>query len=169
MIRRFFCALLAAMLLVSCALAEDAPDLIRLHVLAGSDSPADQALKLEIRDACLDCARICIAGAPDADAAYMRLNNHLDDFQAACQARARQLGYLGPITAETGTFAFPDRVYGGVRVPAGDYRALRITIGEGRGHNWWCVLYPALCELDESAADDPGSILAWLKRRFGGV
>ena len=169
LIRRLFCALLALLLLSSGARAQDTGDLIRLHVLAQSDAPEAQALKLEIRDACLDAARICLAGAGDADEAYMRLNDHLEDFAAACTRRARELGYAGSITAETGTFDFPDRIYGSVRVPAGQYRALRITIGGGKGHNWWCVLYPSLCFLDESAADDPAGILAWLKRRLGGV
>ena len=169
LIRRLFCALLALLLLTCGARAQDMGDLIRLHVLAESDAPAAQALKMEIRNACLDAARICLADAADANEAYMRLNLHLDDFAAACTRRARELGYAGEITAETGVFDFPDRIYGRVHVPAGKYRALRITIGEGAGHNWWCVLYPSLCELDESAAGDPGSILAWLRRRFGGV
>ena len=55
------------------------------------------------------------------------------------------------MTVETGVFAFPDRIYGELFVPAGDYRALRVTLGEGEGHNWWCVLYPSLCVLDETA------------------
>lgn len=170
MIRRFFCALMAVGMLCSCAFAQDYNhDLVRLHVVAQDNSPAAQALKLEIRDACLACARICIDGAPDADAAYMRLSDHLDDFAAACENRARQLGYGGNITAETGVFDFPDRIYGGALVPAGKYRALRITIGTGEGRNWWCVLYPSMCSLDESALDDPQSILSWIRRRFGGV
>ena len=168
MIRRFFCALMSAMLLCGGAFARDMGDLVRLHVVAADDSPAAQALKLEIRDACLDCARICIAGAEDSRAAYMRLNAHLDDFAAACTERARELGYAGAIAAETGVFAFPDRVYGNVLVPAGNYRALRITIGEGEGHNWWCVLYPSMCAWDESALNDPDSILSWIRRRLGG-
>lgn len=170
MIRRFFCTLAAACLLCSGAFARDYnQDLVRLHVVAEDNSPAAQALKLEIRDTCLNCARICIADAPDADAAYMRLTDHLDDFAAACEDRARSLGYTGSVTAETGVFDFPDRIYGGVLVPSGQYRALRITIGDGDGRNWWCVLYPALCSLDESALDDPDSILSWIRRRFGGV
>ena len=165
---------MAALLLCGGALAQplSSPgpdDLVRLHVVAADDSPGAQALKLAVRDACLDCARLCISDAQDADAAYMRLNQHLDDFLTACRNRARQLGYDGEIAAQAGVFSFPDRIYGDVRVPAGQYRALRVIIGAGEGHNWWCVLYPSLCALDESALDDPGSILSWIKRRFGGV
>ena len=61
------------------------------------------------------------------------------------------MGFDGEVTVETGAFAFPDRVYGALFVPAGDYRALRVTLGEGGGHNWWCVLYPSLCVVDEAA------------------
>lgn len=167
MIRRLFCALVAVTLICCSAFAEDA-QLVRLHVVAADDGPEAQALKLQLRDTCLRCAEICIGDAPDADAAYLRLQDHLADFQAACEDRARELGYDGSITAEAGVFPFPDRVYGGVLVPAGNYRALKITIGEGEGHNWWCILYPTLCMFDESAGDDPDSIFAWLKSRIGG-
>lgn len=167
MIRRFFCALMAVLLLSSGALAQEKPEMVRLHVLAESDSPADQALKLEIRNACLDCARVCVSGAEDADAAYLRLQRHLPDFRDACVRRARELGYSGAISVETGVFPFPDRIYGDVLVPAGDYRALRVTIGEGAGHNWWCVLYPDLCSLDE-AAQGLQDVISWIRRRIGG-
>ena len=166
MIRRLFCVLTALMLLCGAAFARQ-PDLIRLHVVAHDDSPAAQALKLEIRDACLESVRSCVADAPDSDTAYMRLNEHIGDFLAACDKRAQELGFGGEITAETGIFPFPDRVYDGVLVPAGDYRALRITIGDGKGKNWWCVLYPGLCMPE--GQDDPLGILSWIKRRFGGA
>lgn len=169
MIRRFFCALLACMCLPASAFAENLPDFVRLHVVAEDDSPAAQALKLEIRDACLRCAEVCLSDAPDADAAYMRLGDHLSDFEAACSSRARELGYSGVISAEAGVFPFPDRIYGSALVPAGDYRALRITIGEGAGHNWWCILYPTLCMLDERQTEMGKGVLEWLKARFGGV
>jgi len=176
LIRRFFCCLLAmACLTVPVASAEDiSRELIRLHVVAQSDSAADQALKLALRDTCLRCAEVCVGDAPDADAAYMRLKAHLDDFQRACEARAAELGFEGEITVETGVFHFPDRLYGKTLVHAGDYRALKITVGEGGGHNWWCVLYPGLCALDEShyAGDNPvyySQILRWIEEKIGGL
>ena len=172
MIRRFFCALLALAMLCSGAYANDMNGLVRLHIIAADDSPEAQGLKLELRDICLRCAEVCLGDAPDADTAYMRLQAHIHDFEAACIARARELGYAGSITAETGIFEFPDRLYGDLLVPKGDYRALRITIGDGEGHNWWCILYPTLCVLDESqfASGDaqPSGIIRWLRARFGG-
>lgn len=168
MIRRLFCALCAVILLCGGANGEETQSLVRLHVVAADDSPEAQALKLELRDTCLKCAEICLSGAPDAEAAYMRLKEHLPDFQSACMDRAQALGYAGEIRAEAGIFDFPHRVYGRLNVPAGSYRALRITIGQGEGRNWWCVLYPGLCALDERAAEDPTGVLAWLRARFGG-
>ena len=171
--KRILCALLALMLLGSCASAQALPEMVRLHVVAEDDSPQAQALKLELRDVCLRCAEACLWDAEDADEAYRRLENHLSDFEAACTARARELGYAGEIRAETGTFDFPDRIYGSVKVPAGEYRALRVTIGAGEGHNWWCVLYPSLCVLDEAdaaSADVPGcsKVWNWLRERLSG-
>ncbi len=185
MIRRFLALVLTSALLCGGARAENAsvttglpgdtaglPGLVRLQVVAESDSPEAQALKLALRDTCLRAAEVCLSDAPDADAAYARLTNHLDDFQSAVESRARALGYAGLIHCETGTFDFPDRIYGRLLVPAGRYRALRVTIGAGRGHNWWCVLYPSLCllnEADAAGALDIKAALDWLRRRlFGG-
>lgn len=172
MIRRFFCTFLMLVLLCSGAHAEDMKNLIRLHVVAADNSAEAQALKLELRDTCLECARACLWDAPDSESAYMRLQSHTDDFENACRLRARELGYSGSITAETGVFEFPDRIYGKLKVPAGDYHALRITIGEGNGHNWWCILYPSLCLIDEADASsgetNPQNILNWLRARIGG-
>ncbi|MBQ8506679.1 MAG: stage II sporulation protein R [Clostridia bacterium] len=174
MIRRLILFVLAAALLVCGASAEEIPGIVRLHVVAEDDSEAAQQLKRELRDVCLRCAEACIGDAADADAAYMRLEAHAGDFEAACRARARELGYEGEVRAETGVFAFPDRLYGDVLVPAGEYRALRITIGEGGGHNWWCVLYPTLCIVNEEDAASGEmvyyeKVLGWLRARFGGA
>ena len=171
MIRRFFSALIFTALLCGGARAATLPGLVRLQVVAESDDADAQALKLELRDTCLRAAEICLADAPDADVAYERLNAHLDDFQAACEARARELGCGAEVRAEVGVFDFPDRVYGTLFVPAGEYRALRVTIGAGEGHNWWCVLYPSLCVLDETqdaGGRNAAGILEWLRKQIGG-
>lgn len=172
MIRRLFCALLAVALCVGTAQAAENRELVRLQVVAMDDSPEAQALKLELRDVCLRGAELCLADAPDADAAYMALQAHLEHFQAACERRAQELGWDVEIRAEAGVFDFPDRVYGQLLVPAGSYRALRVTIGGGEGHNWWCVLYPSLCVLNEADAGmetDAWGVLAWLKCKIGGI
>ena len=176
LIRRLICALAALVLFCGGALAEkvgEMGELVRLHVVAADDSARAQALKRELRDVGLRGAEVGIGDAPDADAAYMRLEAQLADFQAACADRARELGYAGSVRAELGRFEFPDRLYGRAFVPAGEYRALRVTIGAGEGHNWWCVLYPSLCWLNEAdaaagEADVPGA-LNWLRARLGGA
>ena len=169
LIRRFLSALMMTALLCGGARAAQLPDLVRLQVVAESDDAQAQALKLELRDTCLRAAEVCLSDASDADEAYDRLCAHLDDFQAACADRARELGCDAEVRAEVGTFEFPDRVYGELFVPAGEYRALRITVGAGEGHNWWCVLYPSLCVLNEADAagePDASGILDWLRARL---
>ena len=157
MIRRLFCIFAALICLSGSACAEIYSDWVRLHVVAEGDTAYQQALKLEIRDECLKYAAACLSDASDADAAYMLLQANRLQFENAAVRRARELGYTGSVRAETGVFSFPDRIYGDTLLPAGEYRALRIVIGEGDGHNWWCVLYPSLCFIDESSV--PGGEL----------
>lgn len=142
---------------------------IRLHVVAADDGAAAQALKLEVRDATLAAARALLAGCDGADEAWTRIGENVDALESAAARRARELGYEGPVTARTGVFDFPDRHYGGVFVPAGEYRALRVVIGPGAGHNWWCVLYPSLCVPEgEGPVLYRWALLGWLMEMLGG-
>lgn len=154
MIRRFFCGILAAFCLCGCANAAECATWVRLHVVADGNSAYQQALKLQVRNACLECAAVCLADAEDADSAYILLEESLPIFENAALCRAREAGYTGSVRAEVGIFSFPERIYGNIVVPEGQYRALRVVIGGGEGHNWWCVLYPSLCFLDESVQTD---------------
>lgn len=154
MLRRFFCGILAVFCLCGCANAVECSTWVRLHVVADGNSAYQQALKRCVRDACLECAAACLADAQDADEAYILLEESLPIFEDAAICRARELGYTGAVRAEVGIFSFPERIYGNIVVPEGEYRALRVVIGEGNGHNWWCVLYPSLCFWDESAQAD---------------
>lgn len=141
-------------------------ELVRLHVVASDDSDEAQALKLKVRNAALDEARRLLADCDSAELAYARLTATLPALEQAALDEARRQGYEGPVRAETGIFEFPDRDYGGVVVPAGRYRALRIVIGEGSGHNWWCVLYPTLCNPD--GVEYHSIFGQWLNQLFGG-
>lgn len=176
--RRFFCALVLALMLAA-GLAEAAnppripvSDYVRLHVVADGDDAAAQALKLQVRDACLDCARALLADCADADAAWTAVNENLDALSTAASERARACGWYGAVRAEAGVFDFPDRWYGGRLVPAGEYRALRVVIGSGAGRNWWCVLYPSLCMPEDYVPGEPvhfhSTVLRWLRRVLGG-
>ncbi|NPV52481.1 MAG: stage II sporulation protein R [Firmicutes bacterium] len=127
------------------------PDnLVRLHIVANSDSAADQALKLEVRDVILDMARKLLEGVTSKEEARQVLQENLPALQEAARAYVKSRGRDYPVIAEMGRFKFPKRTYGDVIVPAGNYDALRIILGKGLGQNWWCVLFPPLCFVDIS-------------------
>ena len=147
-------------------------DYIRLHVLAEDDSAQAQALKLEVRDACLVATRALMKDCADPGEAWETLNDNLELVALAARLRAWACGYAGDVACETGVYDFPDRRYGAVDVPAGEYRALRVVIGGGAGHNWWCVLYPSLCLDGEYAPGEPvqfhSTLIDWLRALLGG-
>ena len=117
----------------------------RLHIVANSDSPEDQSIKYAVRDYILtdlsdifaDCPTAADAEASAAvNAAYIaaRVGEYLAD---------RECDYAAAVSV--GEASFPTRAYAGLTLPSGSYRALRVVLGEGRGKNWWCVLYPTMC------------------------
>ena len=123
-----------------------ADKVLRLHVLANSDSQADQALKLQVRDAVLEQAEGLLAGAEDRSEAEAILAAHLPSLAAAGVEAVGAAGYSYPVTASLEESCwFPTRVYEDFALPAGRYTALRVEIGAGAGRNWWCVVFPPLC------------------------
>ena len=116
--------------------------LIRLHVVANSDSAHDQAVKLEVRDAVIAAAKTLLDGADDPRAA---LEGQLDVIAQAAETRLCELGENLPVTVRLGKERFPTREYDTFALPAGVYEALRVSIGAADGHNWWCVVFPSLC------------------------
>ena len=130
--------------------------MIRLHVIAHSDSAADQALKLEVRDAVLDYATAVLQRSADMAAAQQELQRELPRIESIARAAVTAEGYNYGVTASLGQAEFPLKEYDGFSLPAGEYTALRLVIGEGAGQNWWCVVFPPLCtaaacEFDETA------------------
>ena len=122
-----------------------ASQVIRLHVLANSDSEEDQALKLEVRDRVLETTSALLTGETEPQAAAVLLNQHLDDIaQTAAQEISAQ-GHDDRVEVRLEQTWFPTRQYQGISLPAGNYLALRVLIGEAEGHNWWCVVFPNLC------------------------
>ena len=118
---------------------------LRLHVVANSDSDSDQARKLLVRDAVLAEAAQILEGVSDRRGAEAALAPHLDELaQAGVDALART-GTADPVAVTLADQWFPTKEYDGFSLPAGQYRALRVTIGEGKGRNWWCVVFPPLC------------------------
>jgi stage II sporulation protein R len=124
---------------------------LRLHVIANSDSERDQCVKLAVRDAVLDYERRQ-AEAGSALAAENLLLADGSGLMAAVENELEEQGAGYGAQLVIWDFDFPDREYGGVLYPAGSYRALRILLGEGRGKNWWCILFPPLCIIDDGAA-----------------
>ena len=132
-----------------------ADQVIRLHVLANSDSEADQALKLEVRDRVLEVAESYFQPGATRDETEAILRDHLEELAAAGAETVGAAGYDYPVTASLEeNYWFPTKEYTDFALPAGESTALRIGIGEGGGHNWWCVVFPPLClgSVTESAA-----------------
>lgn len=125
--------------------AEWAEQVVRLHVLANSDSDADQALKLQVRDAVLAEMPSLFTQATNQSEALQVVKQHLPQLERLAKQVVTKAGYNYAVKASVGLFDFPDRTYGDVTLPAGKYEALRLEIGEAKGANWWCVLFPPLC------------------------
>lgn len=122
-----------------------AQKMIRLHVIANSDSDADQALKLEVRDRVLDFTTTVLQRSANMEDAQVRLREELTRIEDIAQREIAAQGYDYPVTAQLASTEFPLKEYDGFSLPAGEYMALRLVIGEGEGQNWWCVVYPPLC------------------------
>lgn len=122
-------------------------EIIRLHVIANSDSEEDQAVKLAVRDVLIEAFGQMLreAAAVDCETAYSALCGSCVQMQQTAECKARELGFEGKVTAEAGWMQLPAKTYGSVTLPEGTYRALRVTLGKGEGRNWWCILYPQLC------------------------
>ncbi len=118
---------------------------VRLHVLAASDEPHDQEVKLLVRDAVLSALRSLMENAESPEEAASILAVHLDDIRLVAETTLRALGENKSVTVYLSKEKYPTRNYETISLPAGMYQSLRIEIGEGKGQNWWCVLYPALC------------------------
>ena len=119
--------------------------LIRLHVVANSDSAEDQALKLQVRDAVLDELTQELTDITDRDEAAEIIEARLAEITAVSYEVVNAEGYDYPVAATLAVEAFPTREYETFSLPAGDYLSLRVTIGSGEGHNWWCVIFPPIC------------------------
>ena len=131
---------------------------VRLHVLANSDTEEDQALKLLVRDAVLERTTALLEQAESRAEAEALLRESLPELEAIAEETVRANGDSYEVTAELEDASFPTKDYDGFSLPAGEYLALRIRIGAGAGQNWWCVVFPPLCTA--ASADVPETALA---------
>ena len=118
---------------------------LRIHILANSDSDEDQALKLQVRDVLLEHSDELFSGSGSVEEALLNAEGVLNDVEEIAQQTVCSMGYDYKVHAEIVDMHFDNRVYGDITMPSGMYTALRVTIGEAEGHNWWCVMYPPLC------------------------
>ncbi len=120
-------------------------NIFRLHILANSDSEEDQTLKLKVRDAILEYMKTLTDDMSDKQAVIELSRQHMQDFQEIAERVIFENRYDYSVNIEIGNFYFPTKYYGNISLPAGNYDALKIQIGEAKGQNWWCSLFPPLC------------------------
>lgn len=130
----------------------DKDSLIRIHVLANSDSEADQKLKLQVKDEVVRFLQPQLAQSHSVAESRQIIQSNLPQIQQTAKNKLTQLNSNYNVTLQYGHFDFPVKYYGNFSLPAGNYEALRILIGEGKGHNWWCVLFPPMCFTDSNTS-----------------
>ena len=127
-----------------------AEKILRFHVRANSDGEADQALKLKVRDAVGKEMGELLQDAKTAEESSRIAREHFPEIIHIAKEVIRQEGYDYPVEVKLSSVEFPVKTYGSYTFPAGTYQALEVIIGAGMGHNWWCVLYPSLCFVDDT-------------------
>lgn len=127
----------------------------RLHVLANSDAPDDQSLKYKVRDNVLSYMNNLCLNTTTKEEAIKIARSHQDEFYEIAKQTIIDNGYDYEVNIKIGIFDFPTKQYGDISFPAGSYDALRIEIGEAKGQNWWCVMFPPLCFVDMTSGVVP--------------
>ena len=125
--------------------AEVYESVVRLHVLANSDSEEDQALKLKVRDALLEKTAPLLSDCASREDACAILEAHKEDLCRTAEEVIQTEGYDYPVTILLGEEEYPEKNYDSVCFPSGSYTSLRVCIGDAEGQNWWCCLFPPLC------------------------
>lgn len=127
-----------------------AEQVIRLHVVANSDSEEDQKLKLEVKEQIVELLREELREDTSVAMAQQTLRSHLNEVEKTARAYIQEKGYDYEVEARLGNCYFPVKQYGDMTFPAGEYKALKVNIGKHQGRNWWCVMYPTLCFVDST-------------------
>ena len=122
-----------------------AKEILRLHVVANSDSKKDQALKMEVKEAVVTYLRGVMQDAESVDEARIQIQKRLPEIEAVAKEKMQQKGYSYDADATLSSCYFPVKTYGDMIFPAGEYEALKVNLGKSAGKNWWCVMYPPLC------------------------
>ena len=120
-------------------------EVVRLHILAASDTAEDQGIKIAVRDALLSSYGETLSSFSDSETASAYLKGALPSIEKTVEGCLEELGVLRTVKIEIKEDYFETRAYDSITLPQGTYTSLTVTLGEGKGQNWWCVLYPALC------------------------
>jgi len=135
-------------------------NLFRLHVIANSDSPADQTVKLKVRNTVIDYLKEKEKNITDIEEFKKVLIKNKEELTKVVNNTLKQYGMDYTAVLKIGVYDFPEKIYYGVTVDEGKYEALRIILGKGEGKNWWCVLFPPLCFVDLEYEDQEGAEMA---------
>lgn len=141
----FVLAVIYSLLPFQAQCSEISKEVFRIHVLANSDSEQDQALKLKVRDRVLEYTEEMFRNATSKQEAETLVLNNIQSIADTAYKEILDNGYNYAVKAEVTKMYFTTRYYENYTLPSGMYDALRLTIGEGKGHNWWCVMYPSIC------------------------
>ena len=139
----------------------------RLHVIANSDNQVDQDLKYKVRDKVIEYMNTLITKEMDKQEVINIAQNNLEEFKQIAIKTVIEEGFNYNVETKIGNYYFPTKEYGDISLPSGLYDALRIEIGEAKGKNWWCVMFPQLCFVDVSKGIVPEDSKEELKRSIG--
>lgn len=159
------CILLSTTIQTRCLQQSMAQKVLRFHVLANSDSTEDQELKRKVRDRVGTVMADKLKDAKTLDDSTQVVEQNLCVIEDCAAAVIEEEGYCYPVSATLENCMFPEKTYGAYTFPEGEYEALRVVIGSGEGHNWWCVMYPNLCfansmyEVDEDSGEKLREVL----------
>lgn len=164
-LKRFFILLflLTLFILISAlsyvdAVSQDiANSVFRLHVIANSDSEEDQSLKLKVRDGLLIYMNELSKNCSSKEEVIETAKKHQEEFKQIANQIITENGFSYPVNIEIGNTSFPTKTYGDISLPAGTYDSLKVQIGDAKGKNWWCVMFPPLCFVDVSSGIVPDS------------
>ena len=165
------CAIMLSMSHFSAACDDLRQNVLRLHIIANSDSAQDQELKIKIRDEILTQTDGLFTDARDLESAQNTIQENLSVFEEIANEVIKDNGFNYEAKASFGTSEFLTRYYDDFTLPAGEYQSLIITLGDGMGKNWWCVVYPTVCipaatkgELNDTVSDESAQIAKGSKR-----
>lgn len=144
-----------------------ADNVVRLHIVANSDKPEDQELKLKVRDAILAHMNEKYPDGADRKEAAEYLKSSLPLIRQIASDVMKENGSDESVNVKYGVYAFPTKDYGGLALPAGMYEAVRVELGEAKGQNWWCIMFPPLCVADASSLKLDEEAMSRLKKEIG--